>query len=306
MKHATNISRISTRTALVLGLILAVALGGTGLATAEWIIKDTVHSSVEAGTLSTGISGTVALGNTEINNHDFTRPVALTLHNPNPVPVSYSLELDPLAGNLDPTQFELAVWESLSPICSDTIPPIGIYSGTFTDSLELSAVTALPESDTTVCAATRFTGPLASIDKGTLIMKPNLTAHLGTSAWTAVAAGDEFTHTISTPIASPPLPVSNLQCTDVGDHPHNSGVELSWMPVSGATSYQVFDRRGQLLQETMLNSVFLDEYSGGKHNPDITQVEVVALNAQGNSTPTRQNIFLAQGGGMGNHLRCGL
>lgn len=293
-----------SRVILMIGLILGLALTGSGVATAQWLTKATTATPVAAGTLHTKLAGTAALGNPEISDGSFTEPVALTANNPNPVPVNYTLEFTNLAGEFNPADIEMAVWKSPTPFCAAQAPATGVTTGTLAESLELAAVTAPADTSTVLCAATRYTGQLATTDELSLSSLPVLTARLVTGDWTATATGAEFTHVLPAPLTLVPEPVGGLLCLDVDGGPHDSGVELSWLPVDGATGYEIRTEDGRLLERSISSTVFLDETGFQKGSTDVTRLSVVARNAEGESTPAYQDVRLQQGGGMGNHLRC--
>lgn len=292
------------RALVVISLILGLVLAGSGVATAQWIVKATATAPVTAGTLHTQLDGTAALGATDLSDGEFTEPVALTAHNPNPVPVNFVLDFGTISGNLNPADVEVAVWGSAAPVCATTVPTAGVTTGTLADALDLDAMEVPAESDAVLCAATRFTGVADNRSEYSLTSAPTLIASLPGSDWTAIATGAEFTQVLPAPLFLAPEPVDNLRCTDVGDNPHNSGVELSWLPVPGATSYEVRTEDDYLLESTLLSTVFLDETGHDLGSNTITRLSVVARNADGASAPVYQKVRLKQGSGMGNHLRC--
>lgn len=292
------------RVIVVIGLILGLVLASGGVATAQWMIKASTATPVAAGALSTELGGTVALANPEIVAGGFTDPVPLILHNPNPVPMSFDLTFDTRVDGLDPAEIELKLWEVPGPVCPSTVPATGVATGTLADGPALDAFMAPAESGIVLCAVTRFTGAAADRTDRSLTATPTLTASFGESEWTATATGTGFTQTLPARLSLLPEPVGHLRCTDVGDHPHNSGVVLSWLPVPGATSYEVRTASGQLLGSSLTSTIFLDETGHKPGSNHIFNLAVVARNAEGASDPIHQQVRLQQGSGMGNHLRC--
>lgn len=293
-----------SRWVLVIGLVLLLMFTGTGVASARWVIAATATTPVTAGQLTTELSGTAGLGASNMIRNQYTSPVALTVHNPNPVPVDYTLAFAPTSGTLPPAEVGLTVWRPAGTICPATVPATGTATGTLATPPAVPVVGASGGSATVVCAATRFTGALATSGGRSLTVTPTLTAHMTTGSWTATATAASFTHATAAAATPPPGPVTNLTCTSVGDHHATAGVQLAWTPpASGAASYQIRTSTGVIIIANATSPTFLNVNNVSGTNP-IT-LQVVAVGAGGNtSTPQNRNVYIDHGERRGTYLRC--
>lgn len=282
MTTTTSRRRHRTVWVVLLSLITAITLAGTGVATAQWIIAATTTTPLAAGSLTTELAGSEQLGAADIADHRYTAPVALTLRNPGLVPVDHTLSFTPHPGTLHPADIEVAVWQPAGAACGATVPDSGVATGPLTSPPSLPVTGAPGESETVVCAATRFTGTLFGSAGNSLTAVPTLTAQLTGGTWTATDTGTGFTHTI----APAPAPVTNLRCENVNALlllP--AGVELRWDPVDGATGgYEVTFPTGRTVS-TDTPHIRLSLLDTG-NSP--SWAEVTALGVTGASTATRQ------------------
>lgn len=292
------------RAVLVIGLVLVLLVTGAGVAAARWITAATTTTPVAAGTLTTELTGTAALTRSNISATQYGKPVPLTLRNPNPVPVNYTLTFAPAAGTLPAATVGLAVWRPTGTTCPETTPTTGVTTGTLAAPPTLQISGSAGGTSTVVCAAVRFTGSLAGSAGQSREITPTLTARMTTGTWRATATGAPFALTMASP-----NPVTAVQCAPWNESflifPIPRGVTLSWAQVPGATGYELVSSTGESL-EGVTNPLPATQTSVrvGGYLPDAQWISVTALGPTGKATPTQKPVRFESTLFGGGALRC--